>query len=354
MRKLLRSLILFLALAAALGTGLAQAGEVVSQPFAGITHICRTETLPRPVTMHIVEIDLAAPGISFKLTPPGGTRDTVRQTTLEFLNQEHAQVAVNVHFFLPFPSTDTEANVVGLAASQGQVYSPFESQPIGDGYVDQSYAIIPWAPALNIDADNHAAIVHRDGGYPDNKHVVESVKLWNAVAGSAQIVTDGVKTLPTYSGSTGGLTPNGKFSDNNSWYVQRRARTAIGLTRDNRTLVLFTVDAAGGSAGMTHGEVADLLIKDYHVYNALGLDGGGSTTLAMEDPATHVGGIVNVSGDDPRGRAVGSNLAVFVAPVSVPAIVEQLILLVILLIHGLLAGVTLFLLIRRKRLKRAG
>ena len=37
---------------------------------------------------------------------------------------------------------------------------------------------------------------------------------------------------------------------------------------------------------MSLGEVADLSIRDYRVEQALNLDGGGSTTLAMEDPVT--------------------------------------------------------------------
>src|SRR5215471_14520958 len=86
---------------------------------------------------------------------------------------------------------------------------------------------------------------------------------------------------------------------------------AIGLSQDNRTLVLFTVDRAGGSLGMSVGEVADVLISDYGVYNALNLDGGGSTTLAMEDPLTHTRSLVNVSADNPAGRMVASSLAVF-------------------------------------------
>src|SRR5262249_49931696 len=81
--------------------------------------------------------------------------------------------------------------------------------------------------------------------------------------------------------------------------------------QDNRTLVLFTVDRAGGSLGMSVGEVADVLIHDYAVYNALNLDGGGSTSLAMEDPVTRVGALMNVSVDNPAGRSVASNLAVF-------------------------------------------
>ena len=62
------------------------------------------------------------------------------------------------------------------------------------------------------------------------------------------------------------------------------ARSAIGLSRDGRTLTLFTVDARGGSEGMRVGEVASMLIEDYGVWVALNLDGGGSTSLAMADP----------------------------------------------------------------------
>ena len=78
--------------------------QLVDHPYAGITSITRTETTPRNVSLHIIEIDLTTAGIGFKLTAPGGTLETVRQTTLDFLKQEHAQVAINAHFFLPFSS----------------------------------------------------------------------------------------------------------------------------------------------------------------------------------------------------------------------------------------------------------
>jgi exopolysaccharide biosynthesis protein len=241
--------------------------------------------------MHIIRIDLTAPGIRFHLTPPGGDRETVRQTTLEFLQHEHAQIAINVHFFLPFPSSDSTAWLVGLAASDGEVYSACETP-------SQSYAIVSNAPALNIDAGNHASIV-RCGA---------NVALWNTVSGSAQIVTNGIKTIPEYGAA---LTPSDTYSAAGSWYDRINARTVIGLSGDTRTLTLFTVDRAGGSLGMPVGEVADLLIRDYGVFNALNLDGGGSTTLAMQDPKTHAATMVNASSDSPGGRAVGSNLAVF-------------------------------------------
>ncbi|MDQ2949790.1 MAG: phosphodiester glycosidase family protein [Acidobacteriota bacterium] len=287
--------------------------EIVTNPFVGITLITRTESSPRTENMHIAEISLTAPGIRFELTSPGGTLETVRQTTLGFLNQEHAQLAINSHFFLPYPSSDSNAMLIGLAASNGNVYSSFEA-PV------QSYAIAPNAPALNLDSSNHAAIVHNNTNFGDGKHLRENVTLWNSLAGSAQIITNGAKSIPTYVDAThpdGLLTPGGpgNYSNTHTWYGVTNARTVIGLSKDNQTLFLFTVDNAGGSRGMALGEVADLLIQDYGVFNALNLDGGGSTTMAMQNEITGLGSIINVSSDNPNGRAVGSNLAVFAEPI---------------------------------------
>jgi len=275
-----------------------RAEQRVTHPYLGIAYVDRTETAPRALHMHVVQIDLTAPGLRFRLSPPAGGREVVRQTTLAFLTAEHAQLAVNAHFFLPFPSTDTEAWLVGIAASDGRVYSAFETP-------EQTYAIVTDAPGVNIDQANHATIVHRrlrqgSGGQgADGTQVEEPVTLWTTVSGSAQIVTAGESSIPDL-----------------EWYRAVQARTAIGLSRDGRTLTLFTVDKSGGSEGMQVGEVAELLRRDYGVWDALNLDGGGSTTLAMEDPETHVASMVNASSDkDPAaGRAVGSSLAVFARP----------------------------------------
>ena len=233
----------------------------------------------------------------------------MRQTTLDFLRQEGAQVAVNVHFFWPFPSADRDVEVIGLAASEGLVYSGFES-PV------QDYALVANAPAINIDADNHASVVHRDPTSGDGRRVLEAVALGTVVAGAAQIVTEGQVTVPAYRDAehpVGVLTPGGpgQYSNVKSWYDVATARTSIGLSKDARLLTIFTVDARGGSAGMTVREVAAMLVADYGVWDALNLDGGGSTSLAMQDPRTGEARLVNVSSDNPAGRAVGSNLAIF-------------------------------------------
>ena len=286
------------------------AAERVSHPFAGVTYIDRTAASPRRVHLHIIQIDLATPGVRLKVSAPAGRREVVRETTLDFLEHEHAQAAINAHFFLPYPSDERDSWLVGLAASDGRVYSAFETP-------QQRYAIVADAPALNIDAANHASIVHRDPAWRDGLHVKEAVTLWNTVSGSAQIVTEGVKTIPAYAdaGHPGALLlpgGSGHYSNEKSWYDVATARTAIGLSRDGRTLTLFTVDVREGSAGMRLGEVADMLLEDFGVWNAINLDGGGSTSIALEDPSTHRASLVNAPADDhPRGRAVGSSLAVF-------------------------------------------
>jgi exopolysaccharide biosynthesis protein len=83
------------------------------------------------------------------------------------------------------------------------------------------------------------------------------------------------------------------------------------LSKDARTVTLFTVDVRGGSLGLSVREVAALLVREFGAWNALNLDGGGSTSMAMEDPVTHEPRLVNTSSDNPAGRAVGSSLAVF-------------------------------------------
>jgi hypothetical protein len=329
-----------------------EAQTVVTPLFPGITHIKRTEQYPpfqcpgcpaptpnpRLARMNILLIDLTSPAVRFKLTPPGENLpavapgsttpnwpvvpfEVVRQRTLDFVNTSHAQAAINVHFFAPFPvpggSTQSAyAYVIGLAASRGQVYSGFES-PI------QSYAIVTNSPGLNIDSSNKASIVHRDPSSADGMGVLENVELWNALAGSGQILTNGVKTIPEYTDAThpnelltpGPVPPLGPLPltytrAGRHWYDLSNARTAIGVTQDGKTLVLFTVDGTNGGHGLQAGEVADLLKNDYGVWNALNLDGGGSTTMAIEDPVTHVRMLVNVPADNPP-RLEATNLAVY-------------------------------------------
>ena len=61
----------------------------------------------------------------------------------------------------------------------------------------------------------------------------------------------------------------------------RHARTALGITEDNK-VILFTVDDYKDSIGMTLSELSSYL-KSLGVVNAINLDGGGSTSISFEN-----------------------------------------------------------------------
>jgi len=314
MRPLCRSwpLAVLLLLLAGTTAVLPAAGDTsrTRQPYQGVTLIERLLTTPRLARVHLAQVDLRAPGVRVSVSPPAGARETVRETTLEFMTRQGAQLAVNGHFFLPFPADDRDAWVIGLGASEGRVYSAFETP-------EQSFAIVADAPALVFDRRQRARIVaRRPGG--DGRRVRERGSIWNAVAGSAQIVTSGRVTVPTYRDDAdprGALTPGpaGRYTTTHSWYDLITSRTVAGLSRNRDVLTLVAVEGRGGGEGLTMSEIAALLTRDHGVWNAINLDGGGSTSLAWVDPETGQAALLNSSQDTPAGRRVASSLAVFAA-----------------------------------------
>ena len=67
-----------------------RATQTITRVYLGITHVDRTETVPRPLRIHVMDIDLAAPGLRFTLTPHRGGRETIKEPTLQLLTNRHA------------------------------------------------------------------------------------------------------------------------------------------------------------------------------------------------------------------------------------------------------------------------
>lgn len=87
-----------------------------------------------------------------------------------------------------------------------------------------------------------------------------------AISGGALLVKDG-EIPETFSSNITGTHP----------------RTAIGTSKDGETLYLVTVDGRQTSSiGMTQQELAEFLVE-INVYNAINLDGGGSTTMVAKN-----------------------------------------------------------------------
>lgn len=289
----------------------ARAADRVTRPCAGVVVTERLVEAPRPARVLVAQVALGTGGLSVHLTPPSGPREVVRETTLGFLTRTEACVAVNGHFFLPFPSDDADAWVIGLGAAAGRVFSAFETP-------EQDYAIVADAPALHITATRRARIVHRRPG-GDGTGMRERGRIWTAVAGSAQVLTSGTVTIPAYRDATHPAAalrpgPDGRYDTGRSWYDLVTSRTLAGVSRDGRTLTLATAQGPARGDGLTVAEFAALLARDFRVWNAINLDGGGSTSMAWRDPATGRPALLTTSIDGPEGRRVATSLAVVSPP----------------------------------------
>lgn len=90
-----------------------------------------------------------------------------------------------------------------------------------------------------------------------------------SIGGGAQLVKDGKVVSP--------------FSQN---ITGRHPRTGLGISRDRRELILVTIDGRTTSfRGVTQTELANLLIE-LGAYEAINLDGGGSTQMVAKSPWT--------------------------------------------------------------------
>lgn len=79
----------------------------------------------------------------------------------------------------------------------------------------------------------------------------------------------------------------------------RHPRTGIGFSQDGNTIIMMVVDGRGPSKGVTTGMLGDLMLRA-GAYEAVNLDGGGSSTLY-----TAALGVRNRTSDGPE-RAVGN------------------------------------------------
>jgi hypothetical protein len=91
--------------------------------------------------------------------------------------------------------------------------------------------------------------------------------------------------------------------------AQRHPRTAAGVSRDGRTLLLLVVDGRrpGWSIGATLPELAALMI-DAGAWSAINLDGGGSSALWHREQGA-AGRVLNRPSDG-RVRPVANHLGV--------------------------------------------
>lgn len=233
-----------------------------------------------------LRVDLTAPGIGFVTTPPGGKLNTVAETTSQFLKHSNTQLAINANFFAPCCNAAPEdKTVIGLAISNGILVAPAVISAAGAG-----------SAVLLLTKGNLATIT-------STTHPVDLSGVYNAVAGSGIIVDHGADVSASQ-GSAGDP-------------LHANPRTDVGISQDGRFLYLVTIDGRqpGYSIGATMAEAADLMI-DFGAYEALNLDGGGSTTMVQSDGK---GGAIDLNRPSGGAERFDANaLGIFALPLPEP------------------------------------
>ncbi len=221
--------------------------EVKEELYDGITYRRKVHTEPRLWIAHIITIDLHTDGISFLITPPDDRKSDMplnARTTSTFLRDYNLQIAVNGGEFSPwhsnslldyYPHVGDPVAPTGFSASRGKRYSEGNR------------------PVLYI-AENNIAQFNKPRS-----------KIYNAISGSHMLVIEGEPI-------------EGLDSE------RPAPRTALGVDFGPDRLVIVVVDGRQPfySEGATLTQLADLLIE-YGVYTAMNMDGGGSSTLVIEN-----------------------------------------------------------------------
>lgn len=228
--------------------------EMDAALFPGIHYIRDVRNTPRPLIIHVVRIDLDAPGIHFFVTPGG--EDIPARTVSQFVEEFNLQLAINGDFFDPwrdyfpwdyYPHVGDPVDTRGITASEGVVFTEGYASSHGAAY-DTVYI-----------TENNVVTFNIPHG-----------EIYNAISGLPFLLIEGNNLVEEEAGT---------------YYTGLHPRTAVGLDQAGRTLILLLVDGRqpGYSEGVSLSELTALLVE-YGAYHAINLDGGGSTTLAWRAP----------------------------------------------------------------------
>lgn len=223
----------------------AQHTDEWSTPNPGLRFLHRTTTVPSSI--HALIVDLSHPGVRIRATPYAERWQTVS----EYATSNHLAAAMNGGFWGMFQRAQ------GVTAGGGARW-PDGSDDEEVGFFAVTREGRAWiSPCERVD---------------DN---VGNARISEAVSGQPMLVRNGhmdMVSLDAFDGSN-----------------MRHPRSAVGVSRDGKTVILIQTDGRQGfSRGMTLYELARMF-EELGAFTALNLDGGGSSAMFVAAE----GGIIN-------------------------------------------------------------
>ena len=246
--------------------------------YQGIDYRLDELSKPRRLRIHTARIDTQAKGISFFTTPDNGDApgEVNGRRTATFLKEFDLELAINGGGFNPITGEGKPVDVLGLSISQGKEVSSADHPSKN--------------PLLLITARNEARILRAPFEEKDLRDAHNAMQGW---AGDAGMLVDDGKVITTN--------------------ADIHPRTAAGISQDGRYLYLLVVDGRqpGVSEGMSLVELAAWM-KQLGCWDAINLDGGGSSTLVVKGAEGKPRVLNSVSGV--LQRSVANHLGIHALP----------------------------------------
>ena len=254
-----------------------------NHPFPGVVYYRETRSNP-PTRLFVAEIELTNSSIRLRVAPGGpdpdgpGRWQTTLMTPTRIALRERFDLVVNGHFFDARGVKDAEGTNSNYRAD---LWATVNGPAVTDGRI-WSVTTNRW-PCLVVHEDRSVTIEMLDQPAAGD---------WEVVAGNTMLVREGT-AIPHQNRA-------------------RHPRTAVGLDANRTRLILMVVDGRKPAiaVGMNYEELA---VEMLHLgcYEALNLDGGGSSVMAVRDGAGNTFHIVNEPSDG-HERAVASVLGISV------------------------------------------
>jgi exopolysaccharide biosynthesis protein len=257
--------------------------SVTNEPLPGIYIHSETRTNP-PTRLYVAEIDLTNPRLHLHVTPGGpdpdgdGKWETTLMEPTKIAVREHFDFVINGDFFDARSVKDAEGTNSGYHTGQWAL-------TVGPAMTDgKTWSTCTNArPCFVVRTNQTVAIEMLTKPEPDDLEVI---------GGNVILVKDGVAISHTNQ--------------------VRHPRTVVGFDAAKTNLVILVVDGRkpGIAVGMSYDELAAEMIR-LGCAEALNLDGGGSSVMAVRDVATDRIKILNEPTDG-HERAVADVLGISV------------------------------------------
>lgn len=259
---------------------------------------------PELQVVYCMRVNLTDPNLQFFTTPkaPGyvaESRETLTLSVPDFLAQHKLQVVADANYYNANPggadptSEGLPCEVYGLQICTGAVVSAVSSA---------DYAGDPRAASLLFTTNKQPIF--------DFKNIppgTNTAGIYTAITGFYPIVSNGVNW---------GIAASNSYAD--PYIHELQPRTAYGVSKDNHYFFILIIDGRqGGYSDGAYDVETGCWMTNCGAWNAINMDGGGSTALYQANSAGNPVAI-NHSSYLPsygRERYVGSHFGIYAPPV---------------------------------------